>query len=76
MEKPREKGKRASLDEVVPRSAPFVVYLDPCGACNFKCGFCPCNRSDMLKTERHQIMDWGLFEKILEDLKQFQGQSG
>ncbi len=74
MEKPREKGKRTSLDEVVPRSAPFVVYLDPCGACNFKCGFCPCNRSDMLKTERHQIMDWGLFEKILEDLKQFQGQ--
>lgn len=74
MEKLREKGKRASLDEVVPRSAPFVVYLDPCGACNFKCNFCPCNRSDILKTERHRMMDWTLFEKILEDLKAFQGQ--
>lgn len=74
MEKPREKGKRASLDEVVPRPAPFVVYLDPCGACNFKCSFCPCNRSDVRKAERHQMMDWALFEKILEDLKAFQGQ--
>lgn len=74
MEKPRKKGKRASLDEIVPRSAPFVVYLDPCGACNFKCNFCPCNRSDVLKTERHRMMEWALFEKILEDLKAFQGQ--
>lgn len=74
MERPREKGERASLDEVVPRSAPFVVYLDPCGACNFKCNFCPCNHSDVLKTERHRIMDWSLFEKILEDLNAFQGQ--
>lgn len=74
MEKPREKGKRASLDEVVPRSAPFVVYLDPCGACNFKCSFCPCNRSDVRKSERHQVMEWTLFEKILEELKAFQGQ--
>lgn len=74
MERPREKGKRASLDEVVPRSAPFVVYLDPCGACNFKCSFCPCNRSNVLKAERHRMMDWTLFEKILEDLKAFQGQ--
>lgn len=74
MVKPREKGKRASLDEVVPRQAPFVVYLDPCGACNFRCSFCPCNRSDVLKAERHQMMDWTLFEKILEDLKAFRGQ--
>lgn len=74
MEKPREKGKRASLDEIVPRPAPFVVYLDPCGACNFKCTFCPCNRSDILQAERHRMMDWALFEKILGDLKAFQGQ--
>lgn len=33
MEKPGEKGKRASLDEAVLRSAPFVVCLNPCGAC-------------------------------------------
>lgn len=74
MENPRKKGKRTNLDEVVPRSAPFVVYLDPCGACNFKCVFCPCNRAEIQRAERHRIMDWALFEKILEDLKAFQGQ--
>lgn len=74
MANPRERGKRASLDEVVPRPAPFVVYLDPCGACNFKCGFCPCNRSGVREAERHRMMDRALFEKILEDLSAFQGQ--
>ena len=46
MEKCEYAHEREKLEEIVPRSAPFVIYLDPCGACNFKCNFCPCNISD------------------------------
>ncbi len=74
MEKCEYAHEREKLEEIVPRSAPFVIYLDPCGACNFKCNFCPCNISDFYTAERHKMMDWTLFEKIVEDLKAFQGQ--
>lgn len=74
MEKAEIKQARTKLEDAVPRPAPFVVYLDPCGACNFKCSFCPCNTSDFMLAERHKIMEWELFEKILRDLQAFQGQ--
>lgn len=32
---------RNILSEVVPLDTPYVLFLDPCGACNFKCKFCP-----------------------------------
>jgi len=66
--------KRAKLEDIVPRCAPFVVLIDPCGACNFKCNFCPCNVSDFQVEERHKLMTWELFEKIADDLQAFQGQ--
>lgn len=74
MEKQEFMHKRAKLEDVVPRSAPFVIFLDPCGACNFKCNFCPCNVSDYMVAERHKRMDWTLFEKIVDDLQAFDGQ--
>jgi len=74
MEKQEFMHKRAKLEDVVPRPAPFVIFLDPCGACNFKCNFCPCNVSDYMAAERHKMMDWALFEKIVDDLQVFHGQ--
>lgn len=74
MAKQETKQARTRLEEVVPRGAPFVIYLDPCGACNFKCSFCPCNISGERAAERHTVMSWDLFEKIAEDLNAFQGQ--
>lgn len=71
MEKLELNCARAKLEDVVPLSAPFVLFLDPCGVCNFKCKFCPCNISDIFATERHKIMDWSLFEKIVDDLLAF-----
>ena len=68
------KNHRQPLEKVIPLKAPFVVYIDPCGACNFKCSFCPCNNSDYLIKERHHIMEWDLFDKIVHDLKEFDGQ--
>ena len=73
MDKAEVKQARTRLEDVVPRSAPFVIYLDPCGACNFKCSFCPCNTVEEQAEVRHKIMSWKLFEKLLNDLQAFQG---
>ncbi len=65
-------NQRHPLEEVVPLEVPYIIYIDPSGACNFKCNFCPCNVSGFMQKERHRIMDRKLFEKIVDDLKDFQ----
>ncbi|MCM1226220.1 MAG: radical SAM protein [Clostridium sp.] len=62
---------RTRLETVVPLEAPFIVNIDPCGACNFKCSFCPCNNSDFMNEERHKMMSFELFKKIVGDMKEF-----
>ena len=32
---------RTPLETVIPLSTPFIVFVDPASACNFKCTFCP-----------------------------------
>lgn len=64
-------NSRTNLEEAVPLAAPFVLFLDPCGACNFSCKFCPCNNSDFMLKERHERMSMALFLKILDDLEEF-----
>lgn len=73
-EKREKRNKRQPLEQVVPLDTPYIVYLDPSGACNFKCNFCPCYMSDHRADERHVIMSIELFEKILQDLKGFREQ--
>ncbi len=65
---------RTDLGKAVPLSTPFVVFLDPCGACNFSCKFCPCNHSDFMSLERHEKMSMQIFEKVLDDLAEFSEQ--
>jgi MoaA/NifB/PqqE/SkfB family radical SAM enzyme len=62
---------RENLSEVVPLNTPYVIFLDPCGACNFQCKFCPCNNSNFKNKERHAMMDIKLFRKILNDIEGF-----
>lgn len=63
---------RTVLSEVVPLQAPYVVFIDPCGACNLCCAFCPCNTADFKNAERHKMMDMTLFNKIVKDLQEFE----
>lgn len=65
------RNERHLLEEVVPLETPYIIYIYPSGACNFKCNFCPCNTSDYMAKERHKIMDMATFKKIVEDLKDF-----
>ena len=67
-----KRNKRTPLEQVVPLKAPYSLYIDPCGICNFSCNFCPCNRSDYLKKERHTMMDFDLFQKIVDDMGEFE----
>lgn len=63
--------KRTPLETVVPLETPFIIHIDPCGACNFKCSFCPCNNSDFMPEERHKMMSFDLFKKVVDDIKEF-----
>lgn len=67
-----KRNKRTPLETVLPLKAPYVLYIDPCGICNFNCNFCPCYRSDYRKEERHVMMSFDLFRKIVDDMKEFE----
>ena len=55
-EKREKQNQRVPLEQVVPLSTPYIVYIDPSGACNFKCNYCPCYMSDYRAEERHTVL--------------------
>lgn len=65
-------NERSALNKVVPLKTPYIIFLDPCGACNFICKFCPCNNSEFKVKERHEKMSMPLFYKILQDIEAFE----
>jgi len=64
---------RTPLEEIIPLSTPMILFVDPTSACNFKCKFCPTGNPELIKgTGRWQgHMDFGLYRKIIDDLKAF-----
>lgn len=69
-----KRNERTPLEQVLPLKAPYVLYIDPCGLCNFNCNFCPCHRSDYRKEERHVKMSFELFKKVVDDMAEFEEQ--
>lgn len=67
---------RTRLEEVIPLSTPMILFVDPASACNFKCKFCPTGYRELIKeTGRWQgLMDFSLYKKIIDDLKEFDEQ--
>lgn len=65
--------KRTALQDVIPLDTPFLLYVDPSSACNFRCQFCPTGHLDLLKQSgyRRRVMNLALFEKLLRDLGAF-----
>jgi len=65
---------RTPLQEVIPLSTPFVVFVDPSSACNFLCPFCPTGHRKMIdETGRYQgVMKLPLFQKIVDDICEFE----
>ena len=64
---------RTPLKTVIPLATPFIVFVDPASACNFKCTFCPTGHHDLIAgTGRFQgAMKFELFQKIIDDLAEF-----
>lgn len=65
--------KRTALQEVIPLETPFLLYVDPSSACNFRCQFCPTGHIDLVKASdyKRRVLDRSLFEKLLCDLADF-----
>ena len=61
------------LEDVVPLRTPFSAHIDVCSACNFKCSFC--FQADVLGKKKknfpHGMMKMDLFQKTVNDLKEF-----
>ena len=72
--KTRKSENRTRISDVTPLKTPYVVFIDPSSACNFKCTFCPTGDLALMKTiGRYQgalkIKD---FEKLINDLEDFE----
>jgi radical SAM protein with 4Fe4S-binding SPASM domain len=65
--------ERVALQDVIPLDTPFLLYVDPSSACNFRCDFCPTGHVDLLKASnyRRSVMPFALFEKLIADLAEF-----
>jgi len=69
----RDKKKRTDLSKAIPIATPFVVHIDTCNACNFRCKFCTTGDHELLKAHNRPkgFMHYELFCKIIDDLKGF-----
>ena len=71
--KNKQEAQRTRLETVIPLETPFELQLAVASACNFRCKYCPCSTSDLLKANnvRKGIMDFELYTKIIDGLDEF-----
>ena len=65
---------RIELKNALPLRTPYVIYIDPCDTCNFRCKFCPSGNVELMKKTRgrgHGPMDFDVYRSIIDSLKQF-----
>ena len=73
--KPRiDLQNRTKLEEVLPLGTPFVIFIDPSDACNFKCSFCPTGDTGLMKEVGRPLkqLPWELYKKIIDDITKFE----
>lgn len=71
----RDKKSRTDLTKAIPVPVPFVVHVDTCNVCNFRCQFCTTGDLELLKAHNRPIgyMPYQTFTKIVDDLAAFPG---
>lgn len=66
-------AKRVPLAEQVPLDKPFTIRICVAGVCNLKCQFCaesvPTFREILHKKGANGMMDFDLFQKLMNDVK-------
>ena len=63
-------NKRHKLYQEIPLSTPYMLYIDPSNACNFKCRFCAMSTGEK-QSYKKQAMPFELYKKIIDDLSKF-----
>lgn len=75
--KPSYDTNRKKLADIIPLSAPFTIFIEPTRYCNFKCFYCLHSTKDDKNGAwgklgyRIKHMQFGMYEKILYDIKEF-----
>lgn len=64
---------RSPLQDIIPLETPFLLYVDPSSACNFKCEFCPTGHIDLVRDAnyRRRVLSMEIFEKFVRNLDAF-----
>lgn len=65
---------RVALKNALPLRTPYVIYIDPCDTCNFRCKFCPSGNIELMKKTKgraHGPMDFELYKQIIDSLAEF-----
>ena len=65
---------RMELKEALPLRTPYVIYIDPCDTCNFRCKFCPSGNIELMKKTKgrgHGPMDFEMYKSIIDSLADF-----
>ena len=65
---------RMELKNALPLRTPYVVYIDPCDTCNFRCKFCPSGNRELMKKTKgrgHGPMEFEVYKNIIDNLKEF-----
>lgn len=66
---------RIELKNALPLRTPYVIYIDPCDTCNFRCKFCPSGNLELMKSTKgrgHGPMDFEVYKSIIDRLEEFQ----
>ena len=66
-------GKRARLADKIPLDTPYLIQIFPVYACNFRCSYCihSVNVKKRGFISDKKYMDFELYQKTVDDLKQF-----
>lgn len=66
-------GKRVRLSEVLPLATPFLLYVFPIYACNFKCRYCifSVGKESRGFISDKVVMDFALYRKCIDDAAKF-----
>lgn len=66
---------REKLSDIIPMDTPLVIFIEPARSCNMKCRYCyhsfSRQKAKELNIVNEGIMKFGLFMKVVEDLKIF-----
>ena len=65
---------RIELKNALPLRTPYVIYIDPCDTCNFRCKFCPSGNRELMKKTRgrcHGPMELSVYRNIIDSLREF-----